>query len=68
MANYSKRDARKKWVEDMVANRKPPSDDHPLCHCGDKAVIGYYPGNGRPNQFFCAVHEAEADALIGTAR
>jgi hypothetical protein len=63
MANYAKRDARRLWVEQMASNRKPPADTSLRCHCGEPAVIGLYPEDGR-NQFFCEAHKAESDALF----
>jgi hypothetical protein len=63
MANYSKRDARKEWVETMAANRDRLRDQCPRCHCGAEAVIAYTPQTG-PSRFFCTAHEAEADVLF----
>ncbi len=69
MANYSKRDARKEWALDMAANRKPPVEKEPRCHCGELAVIAFTPEKGT-SSFFCATHRSEAYALAnqGTLR
>ena len=65
MANYSKRDARKKWVADMAAQAGDNPGDSPLakCWCGKVAAIGYYPKD-KVARFFCEAHKAEADALF----
>jgi len=53
MANYSKRDARKAWLQGMIASGGERSANPlPRCHCGELAVIGFYPENGA-NHFFC---------------
>ena len=65
MAHYSKRDARKEWVERMAAHPERLSGATLLtCHCGAEAVIAFTPESGH-SRFFCAAHESEAEALFG---
>ncbi len=50
----------------MADGRQPLPDPHPRCHCGGKAVIGFYPARG-PSRFFCEVHQTDAGKLADAA-
>jgi hypothetical protein len=68
MANYTKRDKRKEWAEEMAAHRSDRATGKPLpaCWCGGVAVLEVSLSDGA--RYFCARHEAGGEALFQDAK